>query len=49
MNVFISGGAKNGKTAFAEDVAVRLSGAGKRYEKPRCGVSNTRYRPSGRL
>ena len=31
MNVFISGGAKNGKTAFAEDIAVRLSGAGKRY------------------
>ncbi len=31
MNVFISGGAKNGKTAFAEDIAVRLSGTGKRY------------------
>ena len=25
MNVFISGGAKNGKTSFAEDIAVKLS------------------------
>ncbi len=31
MNVLISGGCKNGKTSFAEDIAVRLSGGGKRY------------------
>ena len=31
MNVFISGGCKNGKTAFALDVAMRLSGDGRRY------------------
>ncbi len=31
MNVFISGGAKNGKTAFAEDIAVKLSGGGRRF------------------
>jgi adenosylcobinamide kinase/adenosylcobinamide-phosphate guanylyltransferase len=31
MIVFISGGAKNGKTALAEDIAVRLSGGGKRF------------------
>lgn len=30
MNVLISGGSKNGKTAFAEDVAVKLSGGGRR-------------------
>ena len=31
MNVLISGGCKNGKTGFAQDIAVRLSGTGKRY------------------
>jgi len=31
MIVLISGGAKNGKTAFAEDVAVKLSRGGRRY------------------
>ena len=31
MNVLISGGCKNGKTGFAQDMAVRLSGNGKRY------------------
>ena len=31
MNVLISGGCKNGKTGFAQDIAVRLSGSGKRY------------------
>ena len=31
MNVFISGGAKNGKTAFAEDIAVKLSCGGERF------------------
>ena len=28
MNVLISGGAKNGKTGFAQDIAVRLSAGG---------------------
>lgn len=31
MNVLISGGCKNGKTSFAQDIAVKLSGGGKRY------------------
>ena len=31
MNVLISGGCKNGKTGFAQDIAVRLSGPGKRF------------------
>ena len=31
MIVFLSGGAKNGKTALAEDIAVKLSGEGVRY------------------
>ena len=31
MNVFISGGCKNGKTGFAQEIAVKLSGGGKRY------------------
>ena len=31
MIVFVSGGAKNGKTAFAEDIAVRLCDGGKRF------------------
>ena len=31
MIVFLSGGAKNGKTALAEDIAVKLSGGGRRY------------------
>lgn len=31
MNVLISGGCKNGKTAFAQDIARRLSREGKRY------------------
>ena len=31
MIVFLSGGAKNGKTALAEDIAVKLSGDGQRF------------------
>ena len=31
MTVFISGGAKCGKSAFAQDLTVSLSGGGKRY------------------
>lgn len=31
MNVLISGGAKNGKTGFAQDIAVRLSAGGRRW------------------
>ena len=31
MNVFISGGCKNGKTGFAQEIAVRLSGGSRRY------------------
>ena len=31
MNILISGGCKNGKTGFAQDIAVRLSGGGKRF------------------
>ena len=31
MIVFISGGAKNGKSSFAQDLAVRLAQGGKRY------------------
>ncbi|MBQ8509468.1 MAG: bifunctional adenosylcobinamide kinase/adenosylcobinamide-phosphate guanylyltransferase [Clostridia bacterium] len=31
MNVLISGGCKNGKSGFAQDIAVKLSGNGKRY------------------
>lgn len=31
MIVFLSGGAKNGKTALAEDIAVKLSGGGRRF------------------
>ena len=31
MNVLISGGCKNGKTGFAQEVARKLSGNGKRY------------------
>ncbi len=31
MNVLISGGCKNGKTAFAQNVALRLSREGRRY------------------
>lgn len=31
MNILISGGCKNGKTGFAQDIALRLSGGGKRY------------------
>lgn len=31
MNVFISGGCKNGKSGFAQDIAVRLSSNGQRY------------------
>ncbi len=31
MIVFLSGGAKNGKTALAEDIAVKLSGDGRRF------------------
>ena len=31
MNVLISGGCKNGKTCFAQEIAVRLAGGGKRY------------------
>ena len=31
MTVFLSGGAKNGKSALAQDLAVKLSGDGPRY------------------
>lgn len=31
MTVFLSGGAKNGKSSLAQDLAVRLSGDGPRY------------------
>ena len=31
MKVFISGGCKNGKSSFAQELAVQLSGSGKRY------------------
>ncbi|MBR7082445.1 MAG: bifunctional adenosylcobinamide kinase/adenosylcobinamide-phosphate guanylyltransferase [Clostridia bacterium] len=31
MKILISGGSKNGKTAFAEDVAVKISSGGARY------------------
>ena len=31
MIVFITGGAKNGKSSFAQDLAVKLSRGGKRY------------------
>ena len=31
MNILISGGSKNGKTSFAEDVSVKISGGGARY------------------
>lgn len=31
MNVLISGGCKNGKSDFAQNIAVKLSGNGKRY------------------
>ena len=31
MNYFLSGGAKNGKSTLAQELAVKLSGAGKRY------------------
>lgn len=31
MIVFVSGGAKNGKSGFAQDLAVKLSRGGKRY------------------
>ena len=31
MNVLISGGCKNGKTSFAQDIAVKLSSEGNRY------------------
>lgn len=31
MKILISGGSKNGKTSFAEDVAVKISGGGARY------------------
>lgn len=31
MTFFLSGGAKNGKSSLAQDLAVTLSGAGKRY------------------
>lgn len=31
MNILISGGCKNGKSGFAQDIAVRLSGNEKRY------------------
>ena len=31
MNVLISGGCKNGKSAFAQDIAVKLSGGGRRF------------------
>ena len=31
MTVFLSGGAKNGKSTLAQELAVKLSGTGKRY------------------
>lgn len=31
MTIFLSGGAKNGKSTLAQELAVKLSGAGKRY------------------
>ena len=31
MIVFVSGGAKNGKSGFAQNLAVKLAGGGKRY------------------
>ena len=31
MIAFVSGGAKNGKSGFAQDLAVKLAGGGKRY------------------
>ncbi|MGN1346568.1 MAG: bifunctional adenosylcobinamide kinase/adenosylcobinamide-phosphate guanylyltransferase [Eubacteriales bacterium] len=31
MNVLISGGCKNGKSGFAQEIARKLSGSGKRY------------------
>ena len=31
MTVFVSGGAKSGKSSFAQDLAVALAGSGKRY------------------
>lgn len=31
MTVFVSGGAKNGKSGFAQDLAVKLANGGKRY------------------
>ena len=31
MNVLISGGSKNGKTGFAQDAALRLSGGGRHF------------------
>lgn len=31
MTVFVSGGAKNGKSGFAQNLAVKLAGDGKRY------------------
>ena len=31
MNVLISGGCKNGKSGFAQDIALKLSSGGKRY------------------
>ncbi|MBQ8994259.1 MAG: bifunctional adenosylcobinamide kinase/adenosylcobinamide-phosphate guanylyltransferase [Oscillospiraceae bacterium] len=31
MNIFISGGSKNGKSSFGQDIAVRLSKKGKLY------------------
>lgn len=31
MTIFLSGGAKNGKSTLAQELVVKLSGAGKRY------------------
>ena len=31
MNVLISGGSKNGKSSFAQDIAVKLSGGSRKY------------------
>lgn len=31
MNIFISGGCKNGKSDFAQEIALKLAGSGKRY------------------